>query len=141
MDTYLRIFNFLWRLKRVEFVLNATWSVAHVCVCAWSTMRGPRCLSARPPSSCKNDLTLAGPRRRHSFCMARGCASSEVHEAVMNSPSFRGINARCNHARLRMMHFVQNLQYYLMFEVLEASCTAPAPRPPACAPPSIAPMS
>eukprot|EP01052_Picozoa_sp_SAG31_P002625 SAG31_NODE_94_length_26208_cov_6.281091_15_plen_663_part_00 len=25
METYLRIFNFLWRLKRVEFVLNATW--------------------------------------------------------------------------------------------------------------------
>lgn len=48
-------------------------------------------------------------------------AASAIHDAVMNSPTFRGINARCNHARLRMMHFVQNLQYYLMFEVLEAS--------------------
>jgi hypothetical protein len=41
----------------------------------------------------------------------------------MNSSTFRGITTRCNHARMRMMHFVQNLQYYLMFEVLESSWT------------------
>lgn len=30
MESYLRLFNFLWRLKRVETALNSTWAQSHI---------------------------------------------------------------------------------------------------------------
>lgn len=82
MASYLKIFNFLWRLKRVEHALSST----------WQTMK-PNCSLARL-------FTSAG----------RGEKSQVV--AVLR---------RCQTLRNEMNHFVTNLQYYIMFEVLEYS--------------------
>lgn len=82
MASYLKIFNFLWRLKRVEHALSAT----------WQTMK-PNCSLARL-------FTSSG----------RGEKSQVV--AVLR---------RCQTLRNEMNHFVTNLQYYIMFEVLEYS--------------------
>ncbi|BBM99355.1 gamma-tubulin complex component 3 [Marchantia polymorpha subsp. ruderalis] len=82
MARYLRIFNFLWRLKRVEHALSAT----------WQTMK-PNCLVARLSAikgdGVKSELTV--------------------------------VLRRCQTLRNEMNHFVTNLQYYIMFEVLEFS--------------------
>ncbi|KAI5063621.1 hypothetical protein GOP47_0022168 [Adiantum capillus-veneris] len=82
MASYLKIFNFLWRLKRVEHALSAT----------WQTMK-PNCSLARL-------FTPSG----------HGEKSQVV--AVLR---------RCQTLRNEMNHFVTNLQYYIMFEVLEYS--------------------
>eukprot|EP00250_Pteridium_aquilinum_P012464 c20743_g1_i1 orf=307-2976(+) len=82
MASYLKIFNFLWRLKRVEHALSAT----------WQTMK-PNCSLARL-------FTSSG----------HGEKSQVV--AVLR---------RCQTLRNEMNHFVTNLQYYIMFEVLEYS--------------------
>ncbi|KAL3701451.1 hypothetical protein R1sor_019473 [Riccia sorocarpa] len=82
MAIYLRIFNFLWRLKRVEHALSAT----------WQTMK-PNCsvgrASAIKGDGVKSELTV--------------------------------VLRRCQTLRNEMNHFVTNLQYYIMFEVLEFS--------------------
>lgn len=73
---YLAVFNFLWRIKRVEFALGSTWR---------------RCMTG-----------------------ARG-----VLATIDDSQSKDWKNARCCIAE--MIHFVNQLQYYILFEVIEAS--------------------
>ncbi|KAL1389069.1 Spc98 family-domain-containing protein [Phyllosticta capitalensis] len=66
---YLKVFNFLWRVKRVEFALGSTWR---------------RCMTAA-----RQFLGAVEDRAR--------CAVAE------------------------MIHFVNQLQYYILFEVIESS--------------------
>ncbi|EEP82593.1 predicted protein [Uncinocarpus reesii 1704] len=73
---YLKLFNFLWRVKRVEFALGSTWR---------------RCMTG-----------------------ARGVLGS-VEDKV--GPDWK--LARCVIAE--MIHFICQLQYYILFEVIEAS--------------------
>ena len=73
---YLTVFNFLWRVKRVEFALGSTWR---------------RCMTG-----------------------ARGVLAN-VDEKMSRDWKV----ARCSIAE--MIHFVNQLQYYILFEVIEAS--------------------
>jgi gamma-tubulin complex component 3 len=73
---YLKVFNFLWRVKRVEFALESTW--------------------------------------RRFMTGARGVLGS-VEDKVGSDWKL----ARCVIAE--MIHFVCQLQYYILFEVIEAS--------------------
>ncbi len=73
---YLKVFNLLWRIKRVEFSLSTTWR---------------RCMTG-----------------------SRGVLSS-VEDKVGSDWK----RARCVIAE--MVHFVNQLQYYILFEVIEAS--------------------
>lgn len=73
---YLKVFNFLWRVKRVEFALESTW--------------------------------------RRFMTGARGVLGS-VEDKVGADWKL----ARCVIAE--MIHFVCQLQYYILFEVIEAS--------------------
>ncbi|XP_024364423.1 gamma-tubulin complex component 3 isoform X2 [Physcomitrium patens] len=82
MGKYLKVFNFLWRLKRVEHALCAT----------WQTMK-PNCMIARLWSN------------------KEGGGQSQLTIVLR----------RCQTLRNEMNHFVTNLQYYIMFEVLEYS--------------------
>ncbi|KAL3534145.1 hypothetical protein ACH5RR_002606 [Cinchona calisaya] len=82
MARYLRIFNFLWKLRRVE----------HALIGVWKTMK-PNCVAscflAKLPNAVKLQLILT--------------------------------SRRCQVLWDEMNHFVTNLQYYIMFEVLEIS--------------------
>ena len=71
---YLKVFNFLWRIKRVEFALGSTWR---------------RCMTG-----------------------ARG-----ILGAVSDKVGEEWKRARCVMAE--MVHFVCQLQFYLLFEVIE----------------------
>ncbi|KAL3493781.1 Spc98 family-domain-containing protein [Aspergillus germanicus] len=73
---YLKVFNFLWRVKRVEFSLGSTWR---------------RCMTG-----------------------ARG-----VLRSVDDKVGADWKRARCVIAE--MIHFVSQLQYYILFEVIESS--------------------
>jgi gamma-tubulin complex component 3 len=73
---YLKVFNFLWRVKRVEFALGSTWR---------------RCMTG-----------------------ARG-----VLGTVADKVGSDWKVARC--AVAEMIHFVNQLQYYILFEVIESS--------------------
>jgi gamma-tubulin complex component 3 len=73
---YLKVFNFLWRIKRVEFALGSTWR---------------RCMTG-----------------------ARGVLGVVADKV---GPDWK--KARCCIAE--MIHFVCQLQYYILFEVIEAS--------------------
>ncbi|KAI4287514.1 MAG: hypothetical protein L6R35_003231 [Caloplaca aegaea] len=73
---YLIVFNFLWRIKRVEFALGSTWR---------------RCMTG-----------------------ARGVLATVDTESSRDWKT-----ARCCIAE--MIHFVNQLQYYILFEVIEAS--------------------
>lgn len=73
---YLKVFNFLWRIKRVEFSLLSTWR---------------KCMTG-----------------------ARGVLQTSDPIVAQTWKSTRGILAE-------MMHFVGQLQYYILFEVIESS--------------------
>ena len=73
---YLKVFNFLWRVKRVEFALGSTWR---------------RCMTG-----------------------ARGVLASVSDKVDSDWKKARGAIAE-------MIHFVNQLQYYILFEVIESS--------------------
>lgn len=72
---YLKVFNFLWRVKRVEFALASTWR---------------RCMTGA-----RGVLAAVGDKLGADWKAARGGVSE-------------------------MVHFVNQLQYYILFEVIEA---------------------
>lgn len=72
---YLKVFNFLWRVKRVEFALSTTWR--------------------RVQTGARGVLGAVGDQLGRDWKLARG----ELAE---------------------MIHFVDQLQYYILFEVIEA---------------------
>ncbi|XP_074320777.1 gamma-tubulin complex component 3-like [Silene latifolia] len=82
MTGYLRIFNFLWKLRRVE----------HALISAWKTMK-PNCISS------------------HTFIKLQDAVKMKLLSTLR----------RCQVLWDEMNHFVSNLQYYIMFEVLEIS--------------------
>lgn len=114
---YLKVFNFLWRVKRVEFALGQTWR---------RCMTGARGVLAAISEGESADGGLA-----KEWKMARG-----------------GI--------AEMVHFVDQLQYYILFEVIEkgwegllgemkkvcSDCTSsnPLPLPPPPPPSSTHPV-
>ncbi|CAI4215141.1 unnamed protein product [Parascedosporium putredinis] len=73
---YLKVFNFLWRIKRVEFALASTWR---------------KCMTG-----------------------ARGVLQNGDPAVEETWKSTRGVLAE-------MIHFVGQLQYYILFEVIESS--------------------
>ena len=73
---YLKVFNFLWRIKRVEFALMSTWR---------------KCMTG-----------------------ARGVLQNSDPLVAETWKSTRGTLAE-------MIHFVGQLQYYILFEVIESS--------------------
>ncbi|KAG9251997.1 Spc98 family-domain-containing protein [Emericellopsis atlantica] len=73
---YLKVFNFLWRIKRVEFALLTTWR---------------KCMTG-----------------------ARGVLQSSDETVAQTWKSTRGTLAE-------MIHYVGQLQYYILFEVIESS--------------------
>ena len=73
---YLKIFNLLWRVKRVEFALGSTWR---------------RCMTGA-----RGVLAVIDEKMRRDWKTARCCIAE-------------------------MIHFVNQLQYYILFEVIEAS--------------------
>lgn len=75
---YLKVFNFLWRIKRVEFALASTWR---------------KCMTG-----------------------ARGVLQTDDEAVLQTWKSTRGVLAE-------MVHFVGQLQYYILFEVIESSWT------------------
>lgn len=82
MARYLRIFNFLWKLKRVE----------HALIGAWKTMK-PNCITS------------------NSFIRLQHAVKMQLVSALR----------RCQVLWVEINHFISNLQYYIMFEVLEIS--------------------
>ncbi|XP_010257504.1 PREDICTED: gamma-tubulin complex component 3 [Nelumbo nucifera] len=82
MARYLKIFNFLWKLRRVE----------HALIGAWKTMK-PNCMTS------------------HFFTKQEGAIKLQFISTLR----------RCQVLWDEMNHFVTNLQYYIMFEVLEVS--------------------
>eukprot|EP00898_Chlorokybus_atmophyticus_P006935 jgi/Chlat1/7242/Chrsp58S06891 len=87
MNKYLRAFNFLWRLKRVEHVLNAS----------WQTMK--------PNSLHHGEFGPAVSKKQQ-----QGGGTTLALEL-----------RRCHTLRNEMNHLISNLQYYIMWEVLECS--------------------
>lgn len=73
---YLKVFNFLWRIKRVEFALSSTWR---------------KCMTGS-----RGVLQTADPAVEHAWKSTRGVLAE-------------------------MVHFVGQLQYYILFEVIESS--------------------
>ncbi|KAL2259398.1 hypothetical protein VTK26DRAFT_6934 [Humicola hyalothermophila] len=72
---YLKIFNFLWRVKRIEFALESTWR---------------KCMTG-----------------------SRGVLHTSDERLLQTWKTTRGVLAE-------MVHFVGQLQYYILFEVIES---------------------
>ncbi|OAA62539.1 spindle pole body component [Niveomyces insectorum RCEF 264] len=104
---YLKVFNFLWHVKRVEFALASTW---HKC------MTGARgVLQTGPDHAYDNDDEDDKEDEEGDDSHGDGRISAAVVRQTWKTT--RGTLAE-------MVHWVGQLQYYLLFEVIEASWAA-----------------
>ena len=94
MNKYLRLFNFLWRMKRVEHALNHTWSLLK-------------------PSG--TTAQFAAAAAADSEGGAAGLSSARERGAVNLGSAVK----RALRLRSHMAQFTSHLQHYIMFEVLE----------------------
>lgn len=96
MRQYRIAFHMLWRLKRVE------WSLANT----WKNL---------------NDLAHVLDREYNKLKYSSSAASPNSHQPLRNLYDLKRIFHRCNLNRAAMMHIVNNLSAFLMFEVLETA--------------------
>lgn len=116
MKQYLKIFNFLWRVKRVEHTLSHTWRL-HMINGHYVRKRQAAAAAATTTTTTNNSK---GKRRQKTESPEEEEGRSggvETSEAEAEAEVYH----LCHAVRNEMIHFVSNLQYYLMFEVLEGS--------------------
>ena len=100
---YLRVFNFLWRVKRVDFALASTWR---------RCMTGARGILG----SIENN---GGHRYKNK--LSKESSDGGGKKTVPVQPNLAS-DWKCAHACIaEMIHLVAQLQYYILFEVIEAS--------------------
>lgn len=130
-EGYARIFHLLWRLKRVEWSLAASWKCVYfyitymyICICVCVLYHGRA-----------NRLTPHDPHRDHMLVGHLPSSSASSHHRRPRSSSSKdtstaaatkssgvtdvlgGVLQACNLARREMVHFVANLSSFMMFEV------------------------
>lgn len=94
MTEYLRVFNFLWRIKRVSYALNRTW---------------------RRMATSERSGQLSVSLRRHYHQAQEEEDMIAVAQYMQDQWVFvRGV---CG----EMLHFIGELQYYINYEVVEMS--------------------
>jgi Gamma tubulin complex component C-terminal len=99
MDAYLVIFRFLWRLKRMDYVLCSGYLELRELDCMWRRRRQwNKSEAARLGVDCNDEDSLGG-------------ADASVSELIN----------RAHFLRMKMGHVLQNIQYYCTFEVLEGN--------------------
>eukprot|EP00842_Homolaphlyctis_polyrhiza_P005168 jgi/Hompol1/5652/HPOL_004606-RA len=101
MHTYLKLFTFLWRLKRVEHALSSNWQ---------RRMTEPQALRYVKSKTAKSLIVI----RRLDL----------KYLADTNAMLYCGISRdiqQCFILQAEMLHFINQLQHYVLFEVIECS--------------------
>lgn len=99
MTEYLRVFNFLWRIKRVSYALNLTWR-------RMATSERAGTLEVRLPRNYYTDRVVDEQERAQMATIVKYIQGQ-----------WKVIRAVCG----EMLHFIGELQYYINYEVVEMS--------------------
>ncbi len=128
---YLRVFQLLWRLKRAEASLAGCWTTlqctVHRTLAGMQVEDGERGPQALWPSAPQRSLGVPVSHARTEQSQSidgsapHACAWPAHMRARAGVGAADELSRRCLRLRADMSHFVTNLQYYLMFEVLEAA--------------------
>ncbi len=112
MSHYLRVFNFLWRAKRMEYILTDIWKGQMCNAKLLKSMPGEcrfhwvRCYKTNLNSARSSFL---GRQMRWVLCI---CAE------------LSGVLHQCHVLASEMVHFIHQMQYYITFEVRPSVCLA-----------------
>lgn len=107
MTEYLRVFNFLWRIKRVSFTLNST----------WRQMTSTERLATSNAYLKHPSMT----RYVHNKQQYSGVSSMGYHTTMYDlypqsvRKTWKIVRLVCG----EMLHFVSELEYYINYEVIE----------------------
>lgn len=104
MKEYLRVFNFLWRIKRVSFTLNTVWR--RLTVMDRAATRGQ---FLRHPST----VTASNKHQHEARMLYKSSVYGLYHPLV--SGLWQEVRLVCG----EMLHFVNELEYYINYEVIE----------------------
>ena len=109
MIIYLRVFNFLWRAKRMEYILAGIWK---------GQMSNSRMLKSVPGAwhaqlcTCTAAAIIQCNHRHFAACLM-----PIVHARFCFVAELSSIFHQCHVIGCEMVHFVQQVQYYINFEV------------------------
>lgn len=105
IDMYQILFRHLFYCKHVERILGR----------AWTQHQLTKLLFQRRRPSSASSTASSGPRGRSGSSTATASAPAPAEDAG----SDYALLTRCFSLRQRMLHFIQNLQYYMVMEVIE----------------------
>lgn len=115
MTEYLKVFNFLWRIKRMSFTLNTTWrqlSAAERGATSTAYLRNPSTTAQIPSKPQYPSGNVA---------LGNGAGSLRYHATVYDlypqpvRETWRLVRQICG----EMLHFISELEYYINYEVIE----------------------
>ena len=113
--TYLRVFNFLWRVKRMEYILS---KYVFLVYCSNLYLGKPydKNIILSPPisSPSSNSIWINQMADSRKLLRSRGPVLTEMSYVIHLSQVIT----------TEMVHFIGQLQYYITFEVLECSWDA-----------------
>jgi gamma-tubulin complex component 2 len=111
IDMYQILFRHLFYCKHVERILGRAWTQHQLTKQLFQRKRTPV-----PASS-----TKGGPlsRSRSTSAAPSTTSTSTVPNQIQDAGSDYNLLTRCFSLRQRMLHFIQNLQYYMVMEVIE----------------------
>lgn len=118
MAKYRIAFHMLWRLKRVEWSLASTWkqflSFSH-------TLEPPRSRGRGAAAASKDGGKTTGAAAGKPTAAAGNGGAIHAVYPPNHMHDLKAIFHRCHLNRARMMHVINNLCAFLMFEVLETA--------------------
>lgn len=130
---YLRIFSFLWRMKRVEHALAATWQARHLAPAPQPNERKEeetRHASAHACPRCPDTERVRAPlppqimKPSTAMAISRGEAAGNPGGQILLAQL-----RRCHMLRNEMHHFSTNLHHYVMFEARACGPSRALPPP------------
>lgn len=128
MSHYLRVFNFLWRAKRMEYTLTDIWKGQMCNAKLLKTMPGTlfldKCQNLQEHDAKVFIIDTPDIAVFHVniglWCLHRNATNHPLTNVTFPSPpppELSGVLHQCHVLAAEMVHFIHQMQYYITFEV------------------------
>lgn len=114
MSHYLRVFNFLWRAKRMEYTLTDIWKGQMCNAKLLKTMPGVLLLC---PHHKFNSEYVQKKKKKHVAAVVLSLLLTFWNFVFFKPPELSGVLHQCHVLAAEMVHFIHQMQYYITFEV------------------------
>lgn len=120
IDMYQILFRHLFYCKHVERILGRAWTQHQLTKQLFQRRRPPQPSSSGPSLAKGTSMTRSkSTAASNPTSSTNTTATTSIPVQISDAGSDYNLLTRCFALRQRMLHFIQNLQYYMVMEVIE----------------------